>query len=438
MTVKERSRPAHIEAVVIGGGYAGLLTAAVLAHSGHDVLILGGGGRSGAGGEDGAGNPGGNGGNGGGRGGAGAAPEARPAQLLRVGGRDVDDLLYGATRALRAAGARSTLLALPPGAGTYGSGMETSEFLTCSPALLTDVVRGEVLARPGYERETLWWQDARAVGLLGDRGEVRGVTVRLGDGTACAVTARLVVDAGGTRSAAESWLAELGVPPAPQSVRGTAGSCATRIYAAPAPSGTSGMPGIAGMFGSPLTVAASDGRTAFVAPVEGGRWALSQYAHRSTPLPPGLAFEDAASAFAHPVIRRLVSEAEPLTDVCVSEVRRARWRRYERIRDWPRRFVVLGDALADFGRPDGRGLTSAEEAVRALRNELAQGGISHPTVSRRAQRKIAEQVARVWPGAGLPGSGGTRTARAGSRFEFAGPRTYARAVAGGFLRRGPR
>ncbi|KIF03678.1 hypothetical protein PL81_22910, partial [Streptomyces sp. RSD-27] len=344
-----------------------------------------------------------------------------------VGGRDVDDLLYGATRALRAAGARSSLLAVPPRAGALGKDTGISEVLTCTPALLTDVVRTEVLARPGYGRETLWWKDARAVGLLGDRGEVGGVVVRLEDGTTRAVTARLVVDAGGVHSDAASWLAALGVPQAPQSLSGTAGSCATRLYAPPAASA-----------GVPLAVATAAGRTALVAPLEGGRWALSQYALRTGPLPAGLTFEDAASVFAHPVIGRLVSEAEPLTDVAVSEIRRARWHRYERIRPWPRRFVVLGDAVAGFGRADGRGPACAEGAVRALRNELAQGGISHPTLSRRAQRKIAEQVARAWPGAGLPGPAGHGVPAAVSCFEFAMPRTYARAMAGGLLRRGPR
>lgn len=420
MTLKQPARPTHVEAVVIGGGYAGLLAAAVLSHSGHDVLILGG---------DGDADGGRTGGGAGGEGVDGSGAAARPARLLRVGGRDVDDLLYGATRALRAAGARSSLLSLPPPPGACGNGTGTSEFLTCTPGLLTDVLRGEVLARPGYERETLWWRDARAVGLLGDRREVHGVAVRLGDGTVRSVTARLVVDAGGAHADTASWLAGLGVPQAPQTVAGTAGSCATRIYAASGPGAAAGIP---------LTVATAGGRTALAAPVEGGRWALSQYAHHSAPLPPGLTFEGAASEFAHPFIGRLVSEAEPVTDVCVAHVRAARWRRYERIRRWPRRYVVLGDAVAGFGRPDGRSLAGAEGAVRALRDELAHGGISHPTVSRRAQRKIAEQVARVWPGAGLPGPGGTRTGSSGSRPGGAGPRTYARTVTGGLLRRGAR
>ncbi|MEU3315420.1 FAD-dependent oxidoreductase [Streptomyces sp. NPDC006662] len=420
-TVNERTRTTHTEAVVIGGGYAGLLAAAVLAHSGHDVLIVGGGG--GRGGE-------------GGGGGAGAAV-ARPPRLLRTGGQGIDGLLYGATRALRAAGARSSLLAVPPRAAACGSGTGISEFLSCSPELLARVVRTEVLARPGYERETLWWEDARAVGLLGDREEVRGVVVRSEDGTTRSVRARLVVDAGGAPSAVASRLAALGVPEAPRSVAGRAGSCATRLYSVSSASAD-----------IPLTVATAAGRPALAAPLEGGRWALSQYAHGPAPLPRGLTFEEAAAAFADPSLRRLVAEGEPLTDVAVAEVPGAHWCHYERVRPWPRRFVVLGGAVAGFGLgfglgfgsgpglgsgsgsgpADGWGPAGTEAAVRTLRNELAHGGISHPTLARRVQREIAEQVARAWAGPMRPGS---------ARFRPAAT-SYVRALSGGFLRRGPR
>ncbi|MET8298529.1 hypothetical protein ACFYZT_21455 [Streptomyces sp. NPDC001591] len=415
-TVNERTRPTHTEAVVIGGGYAGLLAAAVLAHSGHDVLVLGGG------------RGGGDRGGGGGGGGAGAAV-ARPARLLRTGGQGIDGLLYGATRALCAAGARSSLLAVPPHAAACGSGTGISEFLSCSPELLARVVRTEVLGRPGYERETLWWEDGRAVGLFGDREEVRGVVVRSEDGTTRSVRARLVVDAGGAPSAVASRLAALGVPEAPRSVAGRAGSCATRLYSVSSTSAD-----------VPLTVAAAADRTALAAPLEGGRWALSQYAHGPAPLPRGLTFEEAAAAFADPALRRLVAEGEPLTDVAVAEVPGAHWCHYERVRPWPRRFVVLGGAVAGLGLGFGPGSGSgfgpglgfgpgpAEAAVRALRNELAQGGISHPTLSRRVQREIAGQVAGAWPGPVRPGS---------ARFRPAAT-SYVRALSGGFLRRGPR
>ncbi|MEW1639876.1 hypothetical protein AB0469_38180 [Streptomyces sp. NPDC093801] len=401
---KEPTRPTHVEVVIIGGGYGALLAAAVISHSGHDVLILGGDDET-----------------------RGAAAEA--AQLLRIGGQDIDDLLYGATRALRAAGAPSSLLAGPPREGTSTDGTTTSEVITCSRALLTSVVRTEVLARPGYGRETVWWKDARAISLIGDRGEVRGVVVRLEDGTIHSVTANLVVDADGAH--APSWLAQLGVQEAPQSVSGTAGSCATRVYGVPATAAVT-------TADIPLAVATAGNVTTVVAPIEGGRWTLSQITHGSAPLPTGLTFEDAASTFANPLVHRVISEADPLTDVAVSHIRRPRWCHFERVRHWPRRFVVLGDAVAAFGQATGQTLTSAEWAVRVLRNELAQGGVSHPTLSRRVQKKIAEQIAGTWPGSGLPGPGSSPITTVGSRFHFTRSRTYARAVSAGLVRRGSR
>ncbi|MFJ8011223.1 FAD-dependent oxidoreductase [Streptomyces sp. NPDC096339] len=360
------THPEHVEALIIGGGYAGLLAASVVASAGYDVLVLAGGAsitRPRDGGSD----------------------PARRGGVLHVGGLwDVNALAYGSGPMLRHRGARTFplpagghLSRTPPQAG------EKHELLTCSRDLLTGVLREVIAANPANERSTTVLDGARAVGLIGDESAVLGARVRFDDGPEQEVTAQLVVDASGADACTATWLRELGVVAVPVTRRGAAGFCASRLYRAPD-----------GRADTPPTAVADGARSAVLVPVENGTWAVTQTAPDRERIARADTFAEAALALSDPGVGRLIAEAEPAGDPVVTPDPALRWHRYEHIRG-PRGIVVIGDALATFSPLDARGALAAEASTRALRAALGHG-ISHPAASRRAQHAIAEEVAHLW------------------------------------------
>ncbi|MFD7554229.1 hypothetical protein ACFV9E_06770 [Streptomyces sp. NPDC059835] len=365
------THPTRVNAVIIGGGYAGLLAASMISRYDLDVLVLADHGTP--------------------AGADGALPSAQPGQVLHIGGiYDVQDLVYGSVAELRTRGAKESPLPV------RGSVIERPQLdgpplwgptrlLSCSQELLSSVLREIVPANPGHGRDTLLWDDAVAVGFIGDKEEVRGVRVRLGGDVVHEVIADLIVDASGTDSLTPSWLAGLGHSIVSVSTA-TAGAWTSRLYRAPA-----------GCADVSVTAVADGARSAVLVPIENDVWAVSQTAPAGEELTDGGLFEKAALALSDPRVGELIGMADPLSEVDCPAAVEPRWRRYDKAQTWPRRLVVLGDACATFSPGHASGLQAAEAAVRALRSALAEGGISHPTLALRAQRSIAKEIARLWP-----------------------------------------
>ncbi|MFF5808561.1 NAD(P)/FAD-dependent oxidoreductase [Streptomyces sp. NPDC012746] len=365
----------HWDAVIIGGGYAGLLAAAVVAHAGHDVLVLE----------------------------AGAEPGASPAAIpalpalprlhwTRALGDGLDHAVYDATRQLLAAGAhRSAPPAgdpLTPG-GTWPA--RARDLVTCSSRLSQRVLRDLVLAGPGYDRQTTLRHDARVVGLLGDRTRVRGVRLRNGDGTQDAVTADLVVDASGARSRAPAWLNALRVPGVPALTLGSPASYLQRTYRGPV---GSLLPSVARASADPSL--SGTPTAALAVRVEGGQWSITLIGVPADALTGDPAvFERLALSLRHSVIDAVICGGTPATRVGVVRAAARRRHRFEKAGCWPARFVVLGDAVAAFDPTNGLGLTVAERSAMALRQEMGKG-MFDPTLARRCQRAIGRIVKAAW------------------------------------------
>ncbi len=93
---------------------------------------------------------------------------------------------------------------------------------------------------------------------------------------------------------------------------------------------------------------------------------------------------------------RLISGAEPLTEVHVSRSTSNHRRYLEKVRSWPDRFVVLGDALATFNPAYGQGMSVAALGARVLDRELRTSGLGEPGLARRVQRRAARPVEAAW------------------------------------------
>jgi 2-polyprenyl-6-methoxyphenol hydroxylase-like FAD-dependent oxidoreductase len=363
-------------AVVIGAGLAGMLAAAALSTAANEVIVLdrddlpdGPEHRRGL-------------------------PQGRHAHLLMAGGLDaMEDLVPGVSvrEHLLAAGAReislsSGMVALTPEGWLRRWRREGPRMMTCSRALLDWAVRVAVLA--GTRAEI---RKAQALELTGTARRVRGVRVATAAGET-ELDADLVVDASGRGSRVMTWLAGLGLSGVRERTVDSGLVNATRVYRVPD-----------GAERFPLTIVQADpyvsrpGRSGMVLPIEGGRWMVSLAGTRGgePPADPD-GFLRYTLDLPDPIVGRLISGAEPLTDVHISRST-SNVRRYpEKAPHWPEGFVVLGDALATFNPAYGQGMSVAALGARALARELRRIGPTAPGLARRVQRGAARSVDAAW------------------------------------------
>ncbi|MEZ7007395.1 NAD(P)/FAD-dependent oxidoreductase [Streptomyces sp. AD55] len=366
-------------AVVIGAGLAGMLAAAALSPAVDEVIVLerddlpdGPEHRRGL-------------------------PQGRHAHLLMAGGlAAMEDLLPGAglRKRLLAAGAHEIplgngMVALTPDGWLRRWRHEGPRMVTCSRALVDWVVRETVLAHTGA---TVRKANARA--LTGGSHRVTGVVTAPADGTGPeeVLDADLVVDASGRGSRLLHWLDGVGVRGVEERTVDAGLVNATRLYRVPEGAG-----------GFPLTVlqanpyASRPGRSGMVMPIEDGRWLVSLAGTRGgePPADPD-GFLRYTLDLPHPLVGRLISGAEPVTDVHVGRSTSNVRRYVERARHWPEGFVVLGDALATFNPAYGQGMSVAAMGARALAEEVRRSGAGAAGLARRVQRGAARPVDAAW------------------------------------------
>ncbi|MEV8440076.1 FAD-dependent monooxygenase [Actinosynnema sp. NPDC051121] len=363
-------------AVVLGGGLAGMLTAAALARHTDRVTVVERdelpdhpAPRKGV-------------------------PQTRQLHVLMSGGaRAMDVLLPGTTARLRALGAHR--LGVPEDVVTLSAdGWQhrfpaTQFMITCTRDLIDWVVRDQVLRDPKVRVRT----GVEIAGLLGDADRVTGVRVTGVDGSGARdLAADLVVDCTGRASRLEHWLGALGVPPIPTEVVDSGLAYSTRIYAAPEAHRT-GFP-VVNLFSDYR--AGRPGRSASLVPVEGGRWLIGLTGTRGARPPVDEAgFADYAASLRDPLISRLMRAARPLTEPRGSHSAANRRLYCERVERWPDGLVVLGDALVAFNPVYGTGMSSAARCAVVLAGVLAGHG-HEPGLARAAQHAIGEVVATPW------------------------------------------
>ncbi|MGW7278074.1 NAD(P)/FAD-dependent oxidoreductase [Streptomyces sp. NPDC054844] len=405
-------------AVVIGAGLAGLLAASVLSTAGVDEVIVLDRDELPEGPEHRRG-----------------LPQGRHAHLLMAGGlAAMEELVPGVSlrKRLLAAGAHeislsSGMLARTPEGWLRRWRREGPVMLTCSRALLDWTVRSAVLEHCPVEV-----RKAAVVGLTGSAGRVRGVRVAAVGGDTD-LDADFVVDASGRGTRVVTWLDGLGLAGVREHTVDSGLVNATRVYRVPE-----------GAERFPLTIVQSDpyvsrpGRSAMVLPIEDDRWMVSCGGTRGgePPADPE-GFLRYTLELPDPIVGRLISGAEPLTDVHLSRSTSNVRRYLEKSARWPDGFVVLGDALATFNPAYGHGMSVAAFGARVLGRELERAGhLGAPGLARRVLRGAARSADPAWSMAVgqdvlYPGVRGGRPGAA-DRVVTAYTRRMTRAAAGSF------
>jgi 2-polyprenyl-6-methoxyphenol hydroxylase-like FAD-dependent oxidoreductase len=262
--------------------------------------------------------------------------------------------------------------------------------LSSTRAWLESRVRSYVSQLPGVEFRS----QTEALGLtVNTRTSVTGVHVRHGH-TRQTIHADLIVEASGRSSKVIDWLAAIGIDqPEITTVNGFVGY-ATRWYERPANLDL-GFEGL--LVGAKPT---SNPRTGALLPVEGDRFlvTLSGIA-REYPPTDEAGFLDFSRRLIDPILYRTLPKLKPVSPIYGYRRTENRWVHFERLKSWPDRFIVVGDAACCFNPIYGQGMSvSAVEALlldRLLVSHRGQGRNLHG-FARRFQRAMPSAIRSAW------------------------------------------
>jgi 2-polyprenyl-6-methoxyphenol hydroxylase-like FAD-dependent oxidoreductase len=254
--------------------------------------------------------------------------------------------------------------------------------------LIEGIVRERVRALPGIR--IVDGCDVVGLASSADRTRVTGARVRARTGQAevKTVTASLVVDATGRASRSPRWLADLGYAE-PQEERLDVGvHYTTRLFRRdPADLG--------GCRHVTVGIPPGDGRGGLALAVEGGRWLVTLVGSRGKRPPAPLSeFVEYARSLWQPDLHEIVAGAAPLGDASVGAYPAYLRRRYDRLRPFPDRYVVLGDALCSLNPLYAQGMSVAIREAHVLGHVLDRHELDG--VGSRFLRRAMQDVDAAW------------------------------------------
>ncbi|GAA2823513.1 FAD-dependent monooxygenase [Kitasatospora sp. CM 4170] len=363
-------------AVVIGGGYAGLVAARALAdHFGEVVLVE----RDHVDADTGV-HP--------------SAPQGYHAHaMLARGGELLEQLFPGLRSELEADGAPvfdyglGIDFLLPGGfAPRRRTGVMIQSFTRDE---LERRIRRRVLDLP----EVRSMPGTRCEGLLRDAsGRVRGVRYAAAGADPEELSADLVVDASGRTSKVEEWLRADGVAVPPKRVVKAKVTYTSMNFDRPADRSADYQIAYQMLFAPEVRQAG------VLLAVERGRWTCSLFAYDDEPPTDDSGYLAFAKGLRNPHL------AEQIEQRTVQEPTHRytnldnQWRQYHAVKEWPERLVALGDAVCVFNPVYGQGLTVAAMGADLLGRMLADRGPEQGLdgLARAYQRRLARLVLPPW------------------------------------------
>ncbi|HEV2271019.1 MAG TPA: FAD-dependent monooxygenase [Steroidobacteraceae bacterium] len=266
----------------------------------------------------------------------------------------------------------------------FQSGLTT---LAMSRPLLENHIRHRVLTlpnlvcRPRHEAVTLATNT--------DRSCVTGIVVRRipADGLTELIEADLVVDATGRGSRSPAWLESLGYRRPAESEVTIGIGYTTRLYRQNAAS----LPDAKAIFIQPTPP--HQKRLGALFPIEDGRWIVTLGGYRDHHAPADeRGFLAHARALSAPDLHRVLEQAEPVSDFIVHGFPSNLRRHYERMKNFPEGYLVIGDAMCSFNPIYAQGMTVSAWEAEALERMLRHRATTSAKAAARAYFTTAAQM----------------------------------------------
>jgi 2-polyprenyl-6-methoxyphenol hydroxylase-like FAD-dependent oxidoreductase len=371
------------QAVIVGAGIGGLTAARVLADHFERVLILE-------------------------RDALPVEPEDRPSipqgrhvhGLLRGGQNALEELLPGFERDLAAGGAVAVRSGLDvrverPGFDPFPQRDLGVTSYAMSRPLLELTVRRLVQMHDRIEIR----QRCRVLSLGASDDAVTGVQYADSSSTVNTLTADLVVDASGRGTLTLDTLKSMGHALAEETEIGVDLNYATAVYDIP-----DDAPGDwLGLFVFP-SVRGSGG--ALLLPLEGKRWIITVGARHDEKAPADeVGFLTFAQRLRRPTLHNAIEHAKLHGRILRYGFPESLFRHYERLPDFPRGLLPIGDAICRFNPVHGQGMSVAAMEACALRRVLAQRSAETDPLAGLAPAFFTEAAAIIeapWAMAAIP------------------------------------
>lgn len=260
---------------------------------------------------------------------------------------------------------------------------------TMSRPLLESLIRSRVVALSNVRVK----DNTRVLDLVTtpDRSQVIGVTIEnCTNDDRSVLSANFIVDTTGRGSRSPHWLVELGYEaPMVSEVKVNVGY-ATRVYRRDPTDPR-------GKHWTLITPEApQEKRFGGIFPIEGDRWIVSIGGwggdHAPTDPDSFLAFaRDLPSTDVYDIIRH----AEPISDIVPYKFPHSLRRHYEKLKRFPKNYLVLGDAISSFNPTYGQGMTSAALQTFEL-GKLLEKGRMPQDLARDFFKRAAQVIQIPW------------------------------------------
>lgn len=260
--------------------------------------------------------------------------------------------------------------------------------LVTSRPLLEWYVRSRIATLPGVTLRP----NTEALGLVGDGSKPTGGKAKrvnglriLAGGEESVLTADLVVDATGRSNRGPTWLGELGYqPPAEEKVDPGLVYVSATFERKP-----DDYDGIAAVIGATL----ENPRGGVVLAVENDRWMVTLLGMGDEAPTEAQAYVEWAARLPRPDIHQAIAKARVVDNPHRMRIPPSTWRRYDKLREFPEGFLVIGDAICALNPAYAQGMTTAAVEALALRDCLAQG---RRRLAKRFFARAAKIVAIPW------------------------------------------
>jgi len=331
-------------------------------------------------------------------------PQGRHVHALLAGGqRALEDLFPGFERALIAAGAVPIRTGLDmraerPGFDPFPQRDLGWDNYAMSRALVEHTVRRQVESRASIELR----QECRVEALVpsADSASVTGVRCAGPAKRTEILSADLVIDASGRGTLTFDTLRALGRSVPEQTTIGVDLMYASTIFAIPDDAPTDWK----GVFTFPAFGRASRG--SLMLPLEGRRW-ICTVGGRHGDKPPGdeAGFMAYANGLRTPTVYNAIRNAKRLGDIARFGFPESVYRHYERLSEFPRGLLPIGDAICRFNPIYGQGMSVAALEARALGELLARLGAEPDPLAGLAPaffQEVAALIHTPWESAAVP------------------------------------